>query len=42
VLNRINDKLADDGFGLVNEPIQAPRTEDFPGEMPRGSGRLRM
>jgi hypothetical protein len=38
MLNRINDQLANDGFRLFNEPIQAPGGEHFPREMPRRSG----
>jgi hypothetical protein len=38
MLNRVNDKLANDCFCLISEPIQTPGSKDFPGEMPCGSG----
>ena len=42
VLDRVDDKLADDRFCFVREPGETPRHKDFAGEVPGGAGRLRL
>jgi hypothetical protein len=38
VLDRVDDKLADDRFRFVREPAEPPRHKDFAGEAPGGAG----
>jgi hypothetical protein len=38
VLNRVDDKLADDGFRFVRELAYSPRDQDFASEVPGGTG----